>query len=92
MNRMDIEKRLEQLQQVPKADAPPYLLTRIRAKIRATQPDTLPRAWQWAGALGLVVLLLLNFGLPRTASRTESNNIAAQYGLYQTQQLYVDEN
>lgn len=85
-------KDLELLKKVQKVEAPPFLLTRVRAKIRAEERERLPAAWLWSGALAFGLLLWLNFALASDAPIGTEINIAAQYGLHSTQQLYVDEN
>jgi len=51
---------LEQLRNVKKVEAPPFLLTRINAKIAAQEVETLPLSWKWTGALAFGLVLLLN--------------------------------
>jgi hypothetical protein len=80
---------LKLLQKVEKVEAPPFLMTRIQAKIRAAVTEQAPVSWQWAGATALLLMFWLNFN---AVSNTAPNNIAAEYGLHQTAQLYADEN
>ncbi len=83
-------ENIELLRKVRQVEAPPFLLTRIRARIDAARAEKLPAAWAWAGTLAFGLLLLLNVVL---AARTETApNPAAQYRLHQSPQLYADEN
>lgn len=53
-------QNIEQLKKVRKVDAPPFLLTRIHAKIRASKVEQLPLSWRWAGGLAFGLMLCLN--------------------------------
>ncbi|MEQ1746309.1 MAG: hypothetical protein ABMA02_12850 [Saprospiraceae bacterium] len=87
------EKKIEQLRRVQKVDAPPYLLTRVRAKIRSEAiAEHLPHSWWWAGAAAFVLLLLLNATVFFAPRQTPAADLVEQYGLHQTQQVYADEN
>ena len=84
-----MENILNRCKKVQKVDAPPFLMTRIRAKIQAVEAEKLPVFWRWAGATAVVLLLWLNY---MQVVQPENNNIAAQFGLYQSAQLYAYEN
>ncbi|MFN0216495.1 MAG: hypothetical protein ACKVT2_19720 [Saprospiraceae bacterium] len=83
---------MEQLKKVRKVDAPPFLLTRIQAKIRASAAEKVPVSWNWAGALALSILLVLNIslfigtgktpGIDRTQSLAEGMNLQSNNQLY----------
>jgi hypothetical protein len=84
---------LDPLKKVQKMDAPLFLRTRIHARLQAQEADRLPRTWAFGGALAIGLLLWLHIFLPGLSQPApENNNIAAQYGLYQSQQLYGHEN
>ena len=84
---MNIDDELERLRQIQPVEAPPFLLTRIRARLRGQEMESTPRSWQWAGALAFSLLLLGNVLL---LSSREQDNGLAQYGIHQSQQLYAD--
>ncbi len=66
---------LDQLKKVKKVEAPPFLLTRINAKIMANQAENLPTSWKWAGALAFGLMICLNiFGL-KTGNQPPGNQI-----------------
>ena len=67
---MKKQQPLEQLRKVQKVSAPPFLLTRINAKIAAQQVEQLPRSWKWAGALAFGLMLLLNVGAMQMNQQT----------------------
>lgn len=83
---------MEQLKQVKKVDAPPFLWTRIQAKIRANAAEKAPLSWNWAGALALSALLALNIslfagtgkssGIDRTQFLAEGLKLQAKNQLY----------
>jgi hypothetical protein len=86
-------KELDLLKKVEKVDTPPYLMTRIQARIHQEEAEKLPIAWKWAGSLTFVVMILGNIyfsnmgsiGSKPTAESLESN-------LYlQTQNQLYDE-
>lgn len=89
---MKNEEQIELLRKVQKVDAPPFLLTRIHARIRAGEAERLPASWKWAGSLAIGLLILMNALAFTAPERSESADLARQYGLYQTQQLYADQN
>ncbi len=71
---MKQQPNLELLKKVKKLEAPPFLLTRINAKIKAIQVEQLPSSWKWAGALAFGLMFCLNiFGL-KTGHQTTSNH------------------
>ena len=61
---------IEQLKKVRKVDSPPFLLTRIHAKIRANQVEQLPISWRWAGGLAFGLMLCLNLLVVKTNHQT----------------------
>jgi len=58
---MKIEIKPELLRRVKKIDAPPFLLTRIQAKLRAAEAERVPVSWRWAVSLVFFLLLVSNF-------------------------------
>jgi hypothetical protein len=66
---MKNEEELDLLKKVAKIEAPPFLMTRIAAKIRAAEADRLPVSWQWAGSLAFAALVLLNVFLAKIEAR-----------------------
>jgi hypothetical protein len=83
---------MEQLKKVIKVDAPPFLWTRIQAKIRANAAEKAPTSWNLAGAFALSVLLVLNISLfvgagkisniDTTQSLAEGMNLESKNQLY----------
>ena len=63
---------LDRLKKVNKVDAPPFLLTRIQAKIDARQMGQapVPVQWKWASALALAIMLLLNVMAVKNSHQT----------------------
>lgn len=57
---MKNEDELDLLKKVAKMDAPPFLMTRITAKIRAGEAQKLSVSWQLAGSLAFAALVFFN--------------------------------
>lgn len=53
-------EHLDVLKKVRRVEAPPFLLTRIKAKIRANEAESLPVSWVWSGAMACGLLVLAN--------------------------------
>lgn len=90
-------EKFDLLKKVRKVDAPPFLLTRIQARIRRNEAERLPTSWQWAGGLAFGLLLLLNalaINQPATQSGSSdpSESLVQNFQLDQTNQLYVEQN
>lgn len=84
-------ENLELLKKVRSVDAPPFLLTRIEAKILAAQAERIPVSWRWSGALAFGLLLLLNvvFLAPEKATTTtQAEQMAQSFQLLTINQLY----
>ncbi len=57
---MDIDKKLELLKKIQKVDAPPFLLTRILARIESPERVAAPTSWKLAFIACSVVVIMLN--------------------------------
>lgn len=60
---MDIDKKLELLKKIQKVDAPPFLLTRILARIESPGSMPAPASWRLAFIAVLITVLSLNVSL-----------------------------
>ena len=85
----------ERLSRIQKVDAPPFLFTRIEAKINALKEEVYPIRWIRLALAGFVVLMLLNIWLVGQnvsgGSSVGEDNMAvlsAGVELYQSNQLY----
>lgn len=86
---MQTEDKLDALKKVQKVEAPPFLWTRIQARLRQSDVERLPRSWQWAGALAFGMLLLLNWRVIANAGNpTPEATLAAGIPLQTNNQLY----
>ncbi len=84
-------KKLELLQKVQRVDAPPFLLTRIEAKIRAAASERLPASWQWAAVLALGALLFIHVAVLKpeaTAPLAGPEPLAKILDIQTSNQLY----
>ncbi|MCB0528926.1 MAG: hypothetical protein KDC65_10655 [Saprospiraceae bacterium] len=82
---MKQQHSLEQLRSVKKVETPPFLLTRINAKIAAQQAEALPSSWQWAGALAFGLMLLFNVMVVRANRQTGSGQGSVETLAYDLQ-------
>jgi hypothetical protein len=55
-----MKHQIDLLDNINKVEAPPYLLTRINQKIRATKEDNFSKNWVVTLGLSLFVLVILN--------------------------------
>lgn len=92
---MTEETDFEPLSKIQKVDAPPFLLTRIEARINALQEEVYPIRWVKLALAGFVVLMLLNVWL--VGENVSGNSLATEDSkailsagveLYQSNQLY----
>ena len=84
-------KDLDLLKKVRRVEAPPFLLTRIQAKIGAAETGRLPVSWRWAGGLTFGLLLFFNvFSLKfeKTTLPSPAGQIAESLHLQTSNQLY----
>lgn len=86
---------IERLSRIQKVDAPPFLFTRIEARINALQEEVYPIRWVRLALAGFAVLMLLNVWLVGQNIGTSSgpvedseNLLSAGVELYQSNQLY----
>lgn len=66
----------ELLQGIHKVEAPPFLFTKIQARIREQLEDRMPIGSVWMGAFALIVLLTLNIWTMQEVSVQGEDNIA----------------
>ena len=84
-------KKLELLKKIRPVEAPPFLFTRIQAKIRSTEAERLPASWRWAGRLAFVLLLVLNvfaFKTGKTPLSVPAEQLNQSMQLANLNQLY----
>lgn len=84
---------LGQLARIKRLEPPPFLLTRIEARLAAAQ-ERAPRSWTVAVLSLAVLLLLLNLSVLRGRSGAPAemegttSDLAASFGLEPSNQLY----
>ncbi len=84
----DISSLLGKLQRI---DAPPFLLTRIKEKIKTEPEIKVGMGWVLAGGMSLIMMLIMNVAIinrdsvkhPKTQNLIESMNLAPENTLYQ---------
>ena len=82
---MNADNQLNEFKKIRKAEVPPFLFTRIQARIDALAEAPAPVQWAWSFVAASVLLVLLNVGVLLTTASTQSGNGAAD--LVQTMQL-----
>jgi hypothetical protein len=84
-------ENIDLLKKVEKVDTPLYLMTRIKAKINADEAEKLPIAWQWAGSLTFVVLIIGNIyfsNLSNFGTKHAEETLVTNLNLQSNNQLY----
>lgn len=84
-------KHFDLLKKVRRVEAPPFLLTRIEAKLDAARAARTPVSWQWAGAVAFGLLFLLHLGALQSDSAPSgaaAHQIAQSLSLQTSHQLY----
>lgn len=84
---------IEQLKRVKKVAAPPFLLTRIQAKIEENNMEHLAPQWKWAGVLAIALMLFMNIFVVNLEQQNNTQSEAMEMisegmGLFQSNQLY----
>ena len=74
---MNADDQLNGFKKVRKVDAPPFLYTRIRARIDALAEAPAPVQWVWTFAAAFVLIVAMNAGiLISTISPQTGNDVA----------------
>ena len=91
---MSVQKdKIEQLLgKVSKVDAPPFLFTRIKAKIENKFANKITPKWLWASSLGLILLIMINLSLIKnyTADQSQKENLAEKLNILPNNTLYYE--
>jgi hypothetical protein len=92
---MNIDKKLDVLKQMKEAEAPPFLLTRIRQRIEALNSTAAPVKWKWTIAVSFILILAINLsaffntGNDITAKKNAAvQNIVSSMNLSTANDLY----
>ena len=88
---MKKENDIELLKKVGKVDAPPFLYTRIVAKIEATSAEQLPLSWKWIGGLAFSTLFISNIYFTKwgiNTSTTPQELLVSALHIHPSSQLY----
>ncbi|MBP6313202.1 MAG: hypothetical protein WAR83_01620 [Flavobacteriales bacterium] len=91
---MEVDKAIDLLQRIEKLDPPPFLRTRIDARIETSTAETPTRSWVLAGITTMALVLLINtvtlFG-NRTTSNSSNDplsELSRGMGMATSNQLY----
>ena len=93
---MKTKNELDVLQKIERVDAPPFLLTRIEAKIQAIKADKVSMSWLVSASAAVVALIAFNVSLltstskSQTGNSAEIENVVAGMNLDSSNQLYHD--
>ncbi len=60
---MNIDQKLDSLKKIQKVDAPPFMLTRIRQLLNASEPMLASTTWKVAFGTGLLLVAALNISI-----------------------------
>jgi hypothetical protein len=89
---MNIHDDLKDLAKLQRVEAPPFLMTRIRAKIEANRSERLTPRWALAASLAFGLLLVANISLLNSNGQSPVNHnmeiIASGFDLVPNNQLY----
>lgn len=88
---MKKENDIELLKKVGKVDAPPFLYTRIVAKIETTTADQLPLSWKWIGGLAFSLLFVCNIYFTKLGINTHTppqESLISTLHIHQSNQFY----
>ncbi|MCC6461983.1 MAG: hypothetical protein IT260_16030 [Saprospiraceae bacterium] len=86
---MKNESNIDLLKKVGKTEAPPWLFTRIQAKLRQGEAEQAPGWWPWATGLALAALLVLNLAVWQGAgSPSAAESLVSSLQLHASNQLY----
>ena len=87
-------KELEVLEKVNRVEAPPFLFTRIEARIQAQLNEQLPIRWVWVSISTVLLLVVVNTLILRdstqhsNASNSGIHHISEEMGMQTSNQLY----
>ena len=91
---MEKDNFLDPLERIASVDPPPFLFTRIDARISALSADVPARPWIFASATAMLFVLALNafmfVGQGSSTGQVEGSvaTIAEEMGMYTSNQLY----
>lgn len=91
---MEVDKAIQLLHRTEKVDAPPFLLTRIEARIAERLSERPSTTWVLSGVTAMVLVLAMNvyFHAPKHGGdggeKDAIGNYASAMGLTGTNQLY----
>lgn len=94
-----INRVLESSKEIKRAEASPYLFTRIKEKIKeqeTPQERFVPAKRAWAYAVSFLILVILNIGIlldsiSDSSSKQEIYRVAESYNLLPGNTLYTNE-
>ena len=91
---MEVDKAIDLLQHIDKVDPPPFLRTRVEARIEATIAETPTRSWVLAGVTTMALVLLVNtvtlFGNRTTRNSDPVAELSRGMGMSTLHQLYYE--
>ncbi len=89
---MNIDQKLDLLKKIQKVDAPPFMLTRIRQRLDASEPMLASTTWKVAFGTGLLLVATLNVSLfffrTTTADAAEIQDIVTTMELSNQNDFY----
>ena len=93
---MEELKELDRLKNVARVEAPPFLKTRIDARIQQLAEDSISSAWVWGFAATVALLVVVNGTILLRGSGSDASSfdvassITSSMGINNLNQLYND--
>lgn len=87
INMQELEQQLDQLGGLPKSEAPAFLLTRIRSRIKEN-PAIVRPAIAWSAMAAVMILLAVNVLVLRSQQRSDAEQIMQGMHLNSQNALY----
>lgn len=81
---------LEPLSSIKPAEVPPFLLTRIRAKIQAGEGEYVSLKMAWVAGVSVLIIITINIILLTSISRKKPDTTKHQY-LYSNNLFYTND-
>ena len=83
-----MENQIDILNKIRKADASPFLYTRILSRIQNKVKETVPVKWAVVAAAGLLVLITVNINVIKSGKQSNTTDLSEVFSLKTNNSLY----